>query len=92
MSIRVTFALDESTVASLRRTAARLRKPQSLVVREAVAEYAARADELTDGERARALAALARIRDAESTRSAGAVDEELRQLRAARRRGGRGGR
>ena len=44
--IRVTFSLDEATVAEIRRTAARLKRPQSQVVREAVAEYAARADRL----------------------------------------------
>jgi len=44
---RVTFSLDDATVARIRQTAARLRKPQSLVVREAVADYAARADRLS---------------------------------------------
>ena len=90
MAIRVTFALDEPTVASLRRTAARLRKPQSLVVREAVAEYAARADQLTEAEQSRTLATLRGLRGRQATRSAAEVDEELRLLRAARRRGGRG--
>ncbi|PYM82797.1 MAG: hypothetical protein DME13_16920 [Candidatus Rokuibacteriota bacterium] len=53
--VRVTFTLDEATVATLRRTAARLHKPQSRVVREAIGEYAARAGKLSEEERARML-------------------------------------
>lgn len=86
---RVTFSLAAETVAEIRRTAARLRKPQSHVVRDAVAEYAARSDRLSDAERRQALAVLERLRAAKATRSASAVDEELEALRAARRGGGR---
>ncbi len=86
---RVTFSLDETTVATIRQTAARLRKPQSHVVREAVAEYAARADQLSEGERQHALGVLERLRDGKATRSAADVDRELRALRAGRRAGGR---
>jgi hypothetical protein len=87
--VRVTFSLDDETVATIRRTAARLRKPQSQVVREAIADYAARSDRLSDTERRQMLAVLARLRDATPTRSAARVDDELRDLRAARRAGGR---
>jgi hypothetical protein len=87
--VRVTFSLDEATVQQIRRTAARLRKPQSLVVREAVADYAARSDRLSDGERQRMLGVLDRLRRARPTRSARAVDAELAALRRARRQGGR---
>jgi Arc/MetJ-type ribon-helix-helix transcriptional regulator len=87
--VRVTFSLDERTVEAIRRTAARLRRPQSQVVREAVAEYAARADQLTERERREALAILARLRRTKPSRSGSAVDAELRSIRAARRRGGR---
>jgi hypothetical protein len=87
--VRVTFSLDEPTVEAIRRTAARLRRPQSQVVREAVAEYAARADRLSDRERREALAVLERLRQAEPTRPAGAVDAELKGIRGARRAGGR---
>lgn len=59
--VRVTFSLDEATVAEMRRTAARLRTPQSHVVREAVAEYAARRDWLTERERLRLLGVLERL-------------------------------
>jgi hypothetical protein len=87
--VRVTFSLSEDTVAEIRRTAARLRKPQSHVVRDAVAEYAARSDRLSDDERRHALAVLERLRAAGPTRAATDVDRELRTLRAARRAGGR---
>ena len=86
---RVTFSLSDETVAQIRRTAARLRMPQSHVVREAVAEYAARSDRLSDSERRHALAALRRLRQTPATRDARGVDQELRALRGARRKGGR---
>ena len=86
---RATFSLDDSTIETIRRTAARLRKPQSHVVREAVAEYAARADRLSDGERARALAVLERLRTARPTRADAEVERELAAIRADRRAGGR---
>lgn len=86
---RVTFSLDEATVDQIRRTAARLRKPQSHVVRDAVADYAARSDRLSERERLTALNLLDRLREARPTRSASEVDAELRSLRAARRVGGR---
>jgi hypothetical protein len=86
---RVTFSLTADTVAEIRRTAARLRKPQSHVVRDAVAEYAARSDRLSDVERRRALAVLERFRATKTTRTTAEVDQELDALRAARRGGGR---
>lgn len=86
---RVTFSLDDETVSRLRRTAARLRKPQSQVVREAVADYAARSERLSEDERRRALAVLARLRDVPPARGEAEVDEELQRLRKARRAGGR---
>lgn len=87
--IRVTFSLDDETVATIRRTAARLRKPQSQVVREAIADFAARSDRLSDAERRQALAVLERLRATRPSRGAAQVDEELRALGGARRAGGR---
>ncbi len=86
---RITFSLDEATVAQIRQTAARLRRPQSHVVRDAVADFAARTDRLSERERARLMGVLDKLRDARPTRPAAGVDEELRSLRAARRAGGR---
>jgi predicted transcriptional regulator len=87
--VKVTFTLDDATVAEIRRTAERLGTPQSHVVREAVAEYAARADRVTERERLRALTILEQLRKAPPSRSAGTVEAELRAIRAARRMGGR---
>ena len=86
--VKVTFTLDDATVEQLRRTAERIRKPQSRVVREAIAEYAARADRLSDVERQRMLDVLARVMHRPPSRSPAAVDLELKRIRAARQRWG----
>ena len=86
---RITFSLDEATVAQIRQTAARLRKPQSHVVRDAVADYATRTDRLSERERLHLMGVLERLRDAKPTRPATRVDAELRSIRTARRAGGR---
>lgn len=87
--VKVTFSLDDETVAEIRRTAERLKKPQSQVVRDAVADYAARGDRLTERERVFKLAVLDQLMQTRPTRSAKDVDKELRAIRAARRAGGR---
>jgi hypothetical protein len=66
-----------------------LRKPQSHVVRDAVADYAARADRLSEAERNQLLGVLEQLRQARPTRAIAEVDQELAAIRAARRRGGR---
>lgn len=86
---RVTFSLDDATVAQIRRTAARLQRPQSHVVRDAVADYAARTDRLSERERQHLMGVLERLRGAKPTRPATGVDAELRAIRTARRVGGR---
>ena len=60
------------------------------MVREAVAEYAQRADRLSETERLHLLDVLEGLRTSPTGRSARAVDQELAGLRDARRRGGRG--
>jgi predicted transcriptional regulator len=86
---KFTFVFDEETAVALRATAARLRKSQSLVVREAVAEYAARAGRLTDSERRRMLGTIDAMMRRAPTRTTKDVDAELREVRRARRHGGR---
>ncbi len=86
---RITFSLDDVTVAQIRQTAARLRKAQSHVVRDAVADYAERAGGLSERERLHAMGVLERLRHTKPTRPATDVDAELRDLRTARRAGGR---
>jgi predicted transcriptional regulator len=89
--VKMTFTLDEQTVERLRRTASRLGKPKSQVIREAVREYEARSTSLGDEERARMLAIVDRMVEEPPTRTAAEVDAELGAIRAARRRWGRHG-
>jgi hypothetical protein len=87
--VKVTFTLDDVTVAQLRRTAERLAKPQSQVVREAVADYALRIGTLTERERLRLLDEFDALVPRIPFRPSGEVDREIEGIRAARRQGGR---
>jgi len=86
---KLTFSVDDQTVRTLKRTAERLQKSQSLVFREAVAEYAARAGRLTHAEQRRMLDAIDRMLERPATRSRAAVTRELLEIRRGRRHGGR---
>jgi predicted transcriptional regulator len=83
--VKVTFTLDDATIATIKRAAARHRKPQSWVVREAVSEYGAKADQLTPEEQKRMLEALERLQRAPVTRSQADVDREIAEIRRSRR-------
>jgi len=87
--VKVTFSVDQHTVDQLKTTAERLGKPQSLVVREAIAEYAARAGRLTEAERRRMLRILDEVIDARATRPQADAMREIRAVRRARKTGGR---
>jgi hypothetical protein len=82
---KVTFSVDAETVRTLKATAERLRKPQSMIVREAVAEYAARAGRLTEGERRRLLRTLDEITGRPPTRPQAQVEREISAIRGSRR-------
>jgi predicted transcriptional regulator len=86
---KLTFSLDEETVRLLRVVAERRRKAQSLVVREAIAEYAARDEKLTEADRARKLQVLEKVAATPVTGSQAVVDREIREVRRARRAGWR---
>lgn len=86
---KVTYTLDDETVRAIRKMADRSRKPQSLVVREAVAYYAARDEQTSPEERKRFLDAVDEIARQRPTRTGAETDRELRAVREARRRGGR---
>lgn len=86
--VKVTFTLHEDTVATLRRSAERLKKPKSAVVREAIAEHAKRIDRLSDEEKARMLRALDKLLSDPPTRTDAETDAELREIRRARRAAG----
>jgi predicted transcriptional regulator len=87
--VKMTFTVDDDTARTLRTTAERLRKPQSLVVREAVAEYAARAGRLTEAERRRMLRVVDAMMKRPPTRSQAEVHREIGEIRRARRVAGR---
>jgi hypothetical protein len=84
---KLTFSLDEETVRLLRRISEQKQKARSLVVREAIAEYAAREDRLPDEERERRLTVIRELTSQPPTRSRAAVDQELRDLKRTRRTG-----
>jgi hypothetical protein len=83
--VKVTYSLDDATVRRIRRAAERLGKPQSHVVREAVAEYDARTDRLSESERLRMLEVLDRWRKEHVPRARESVEAELREIRLSRR-------
>ena len=87
--VKMTFTLDEETVGKLRAAAARVKKPQSQVVREAVQQYYERSDKLTPEERERKLRIMDEILRQPPTRPQEEVDAELAEIRRARRRWGR---
>ena len=86
---KVTFTLDDDTVEAIRSIATRKRKPRSLVIREAIAAYARLEDKLDEDERKRRLALLDDLMARPHTRPKVEVDQELRDIRRARRIGWR---
>jgi hypothetical protein len=86
---KMTFVLDDQTVHTIRTLAHRKQRPQSHIVREAVAVYARQDDKLDEQARARKLGVLDRLLDRPATRPQMAVDAELRGIRRARRTGWR---
>jgi predicted transcriptional regulator len=87
--VKATFTLDEETISALRKTAQRLAKPQSVIVREAIREFGARAGRLSEEERRQMLRSIDTFLSHPPDRSRAAVENELRQVRLARRRSGR---
>lgn len=87
MAVKSTFVLDDVTAQTIRRLAERTRKPQSLVVREAVAHYAAREEKSTPEERERWLSTFDELVARVAPREAAEVQKEQADLRAARRAG-----
>ena len=86
---RVTFTLDDATIATLRRSAKLLRKPQSHVLRDAIADYATRSGQFAKRERVRLLDVFDQLIPELPRRPVCEVDAELAEIRAARRTAGR---
>jgi hypothetical protein len=89
MAVKVTFTFDETTINRLNRTAIRLAKPKSEVVREAIREYDAKSDRVPEEERLRRLRLIDEYMKQPPTRSQRDVDREIAEIRRARRSGGR---
>jgi predicted transcriptional regulator len=87
--VKVTFTLDEATVTRLNETARRLSKPKSEVVREAIDAYYAKSDKLSEAERQRMLRVLEEYGRTPKVGTRAEAEREKREIRAARRGGGR---
>jgi hypothetical protein len=86
---KVTFTLDSATVHLIEDAASRLAKSKSQVVREAVADYHARIGRLSEAERRRMLQVFDTLVPRIPPRPQSDLDAELKQIRHARRSGGR---
>ena len=86
---KVTFTFDQATISRLNDAAQRLAKPKSEIVREAIQEYHQHIDRLSESEKQRMLQALDEFAKLPPTRPQEEVDAELKEIRRARRHGGR---
>ena len=86
-TIKRTFTFDESTSMRLDRTADRLSKSKSEVVREAIRVYSEHVSLLSEDERARMLVTFDRVVPSIPARPLEAVEAELAEVRRARRGG-----
>jgi hypothetical protein len=89
MATKLTFTLDEETVHRIADAAERLAKPKSQIVREAVADYHSRIGRVSESERQRLLKAFDALVPLIPPRPQREVTRELREIRLARRAGGR---
>ncbi|MCX6626802.1 MAG: ribbon-helix-helix protein, CopG family [Candidatus Solibacter sp.] len=88
-SNKVTFTLDAETVHRIEDAAEILAKPKSQIVREAVADYHGRIGRLSESERQRMLKIFDTLVPLIPARPQREVDDELKEIRRARRSGGR---
>jgi hypothetical protein len=88
-TVKVTFTLDQPTLARLEDAAQRLAKPKSEVVRDAIHDYHGRIGRLSEGERLRLLRIFDELVPRVPLRRLAGVEQELRELRRSRRQGGR---
>lgn len=86
---KATFSFDETTLRQLSDASARLARPKSQIVREAIREYHSRLDRLSDSERDSMLKAFDKLTPSMSARPRSEINRELREVRRARRAAGR---
>ena len=89
MANKVTFTLDDATIARLSDAAERLAKPKSEIVREAIHDLHERIGRLSERERIRMLHVFDKMVPRIPPGSTAAVEKELRSIRETRRAGGR---
>ncbi|MBY0507524.1 MAG: ribbon-helix-helix protein, CopG family [Bryobacteraceae bacterium] len=87
---KVTFTLDDVSLARLNDSASRLAMPKSEVVREAIMEFHERIGRLSERERTTLLRAFDSLVPQIPERAVAEVDREIEDLRLSRRDGGRG--
>jgi len=88
-SNKVTFTLDEATIARLTQAAASLSIPKSEVVREAIRDFAERIGRLSERERLSMLRTFDEMVSRIPLRDVEEVERELTTLRHARHAGRR---
>src|SRR5436190_21060907 len=88
-TIKMTFTLDQDTVRLIDDGATRLAEPKSQFIREAVADYHSRIGRLSESERQRMLKVFDTVVPLIPARPQQEVEDELREIRRARRAGGR---
>jgi len=86
---KVTFTFDQATIRRLDDAAARLAKPKSQIVREAIQDYHQRIDRLSESEKQRMLKALEEFMAKVPKRDQRETEAELKEIHRARRQGGR---
>lgn len=86
---KVTYTLDDETVARLDRMAKRFSRPKSQIVRESIRCYAEKMDRLSEEERDRMLRLFDDVTTRIPERPRAEIEEELEAVRNARRSGGR---
>ena len=90
VTTKVTFTFDAATIRRLEDSAKRLSKPKSAVVREAIQEYHENIGKLSESDKQRMLRALDEYAALPQTRTRAEMEAELKEIRRARRHGGRG--
>jgi hypothetical protein len=88
-TVKATFTFDELTARRLEESASRLGMAKSQVVREAIQEFHDRIGRLSEQERVAMLRVFDEVVPRIPARNPESVQRELREIRAARRRGGR---
>jgi hypothetical protein len=86
--VKATFTFDEATIRRIAEASARLGRPKSQIVREAIHEYHERLDRLSDRQRDSMLRDFDALAPAIPARARTDVNRELREVRRARRTAG----